>query len=237
MKTNKTESYFKFSSFGFTNFANKSLIYVRESIFNKFLEVSNINSTDLVLDVGVSAQDHQSSNFFEQYYPFKKNLTALGLGEFQELESLYPGIHYVKGNGEKLPFKNRQFDWTFSHAVIEHVGNNENRVNFLKELIRVSKKGVFLTTPNRLHPLEFHTGLPIIHYLPKCIHRFIYKILGKEFYSKEENLNLFFPFELRQITETAIKELNLQKSTHFKLTYIYWLKLPSNILAVLKFDK
>jgi hypothetical protein len=85
MKTNKTESYFKFSSFGFTNFANNSLIYVRESIFNKFLEESNINSTDLVLDVGVSAQDHQSSNFFEQYYPFKNNLTALGLGDFQDL--------------------------------------------------------------------------------------------------------------------------------------------------------
>ena len=233
MNINKSDSYFKFSSFGLSNLANKSLAKVRKDVFTKFKDESKFLETDSILDVGVSAQYHPTSNFFEQYYPYKNNLTALGLGDFKELEALYPGITYVQGNGSELPFESSSFDWIFSHAVIEHVGNNKNRISFIKELLRVSKKGVILTTPNRLHPLEFHTGLPLIHYFPKYIHRFVYNILGKKFYAKEENLNLFTPKEIRNIVSKTIVEENLDGLVRIKLAYTYWLGLPSNIIVVL----
>ncbi|MCG9875794.1 MAG: class I SAM-dependent methyltransferase [Leptospiraceae bacterium] len=234
MKIRKEDSYFKFSNFGFSKFANNSLIKIRKKVFDVFHNETNFTKDNKILDVGVSAQDHVSSNFFEQYYPFKTNLTALGLGDFKELESLYSGITYVKGDGKILPFKDSSFDWVFSHAVVEHVGNDENRISFIQELIRVSKKGVVLTTPNRCHPLEFHTGLPLLHFLPKKIHRKLYTLLGKDFYSNEENLNLFTSKELKKIALEAILNLNLQKSIFYFLKHIYWLGFPSNIILVIK---
>lgn len=234
MKINKEDSYFKFYNFGLSRLANNSLVRIRKKVFQIFKNETNFSDIDKILDVGVSAQDHVSSNFFEQYYPFKTNLTALGLGDFKELESLYSGITYVKGDGKKLPFKDSSFDWVFSHAVVEHVGNDENRISFIQELLRVAKKGVVITTPNRYHPLEFHTGLPLLHFLPKKIHRKIYVLLGKEFYSKEENLNLFTPKEFKKIVNKSTNVLKSNNSITIKLTYIYWMCFPSNLVMILK---
>lgn len=234
MKINKDDSYFKFYDFGLSKIANNSLVRIRKKAFQIFKSETNFSKFDKILDVGVSAQDHVSSNFFEQYYPYKYNLTALGLGDFKELEILYPGITYIKGNGKDLPFKNLEFDWVFSHAVIEHVGNDLNRILFIQELLRVSKKGIILTTPNRNHPLEFHTGIPLLHFLPKEIHRKIYNFLGKQFYSKEENLNLFTPKECKKIINEAINDLNSNNSIFYKLTYVNWMCFPSNIVMILK---
>ena len=52
------------------------------------------------------------------------------------------------------------------------------------------QKNSFITTPNRFYPIDFHTKIPVIHWLPKNIHRLILKTLGLHFYANEENLNL-----------------------------------------------
>ena len=36
----------------------------------------------------------------------------------------------------------------------------------IAECSRVAKRMVFLTTPNRWFPIEVHTALPLIHWLP-----------------------------------------------------------------------
>lgn len=187
-----------------------------------------------ILDVGVSAQDHFTSNFFEQYYPYRNKLTALGLGDFQELEDLYPGIKYVKGNGHTLPFASGTFDWVFSNAVIEHVGSFNKQVDFLSEVLRVSKHGVFIVCPNRLYPLEFHTGLPLLQYLPKKIHLRIYGILGKSFYSSIENLNILFPWEFKNIVTVALSKE--KQSFKFKVSrnFEFLVGLPSNIVYTIQ---
>ncbi len=235
MSTNKEKSYFRFHSFGFEKFAEDSLLKVRKQIYLNFFQKLKPSSTDLVLDVGVSAQDHPASNFFEQYYPWSHNLTALGLGDFKVLEKIYPGLSYIKGDGKHLPFPDKHFDWVFSHAVVEHVGNETDQISFVGELIRVAKKGIFVTSPNRLHPLEFHTGFPLFHYLPKRIHLWIYSLLGKKFYSSEENLNLLFPNTFRKVMMGA---LALAQIKNYKLEkqYVYWLGLPSNTLFLLTFN-
>ena len=60
----------------------------------------------------------------------------------------------------------------------------------VSNMIKLSKKMVIISTPYRYHPLEFHTKIPFIHWLPKKIHRMILKKFNLVFYSKEENLNL-----------------------------------------------
>ena len=89
-----------------------------------------------------------------------------------------------------MPFEDNQFDICYSSATIEHVGSKKEQLLFLKESLRVSKKYVFITTPNRFFPIDFHTKLPLIHWLPKKLHRKILNFFNLKFYAKEENLNL-----------------------------------------------
>ena len=75
-------------------------------------------------------------------------------------------IAYVQGDACALPFADRSFDIVFSNAVIEHVGDIERQRLFVAEALRVGRR-VFLTTPNRWFPIEVHTRLPFVHWLPE----------------------------------------------------------------------
>ena len=57
---------------------------------------------------------------------------------------------------------------SFSNAVIEHVGGRERQRQLVSEAIRVGRR-VFITTPNRRFPVEVHTRLPLVHWLPDAI--------------------------------------------------------------------
>jgi ubiquinone/menaquinone biosynthesis C-methylase UbiE len=107
----------------------------------------------------------------------------------------------VMGDGRRLPFRDDSFDYVHSSAVLEHVGDRARQMNFIAEARRVARKGIFLTTPNRWYPVEFHTVLPIIHWLPPKIFRQILVMLGKEFFADERNLNLLSASDLRAMAE------------------------------------
>lgn len=77
-----------------------------------------------------------------------------------------------------------------SNATIEHVGNEKQQLKMLKNIIKLTKKIFIVITPNRLHPIEFHTKIPFIHWLPKKIHRKILSVIGQKYLSEEKNLNL-----------------------------------------------
>ncbi len=53
----------------------------------------------------------------------------------------------------QLPYADGEFDWVACHALIETYGSHERQVRLLRELLRIARKGVFVTTPNRWHPL------------------------------------------------------------------------------------
>jgi SAM-dependent methyltransferase len=63
---------------------------------------------------------------------------------------------YLCADALDLPFCDGEFDLVYSNAVIEHVGQFEEQLAFLREHARVGKHWVF-TTPNRLFPVESHT--------------------------------------------------------------------------------
>ena len=74
----------------------------------------------------------------------------------------------LRESGEWPPylFAENQFDIAHASAVIEHVGSRKCQVEFLRELWRVARQGIFVTTPNRWFPVEFHTTLPLVYSLP-----------------------------------------------------------------------
>ncbi len=135
-----------------------------------------------VLDVGYSSVEEAPrtiSNYLEKYYPYPDMITALGIQDPTIFRKQYPGVKALQYDGGTFPFKDKSFDICWSNAVIEHVGNLEQQVNFIKEIRRVSKSA-FVTTPNRFFPVETHTLLPLLHYLPKTVFDRILICIGKE---------------------------------------------------------
>lgn len=53
----------------------------------------------------------------------------------------------------RLPYEDSAFEWVACHSLIEHYNSHERQVRFLRELLRIARKGVFVSTPNRAHPL------------------------------------------------------------------------------------
>ncbi|HEX8957240.1 MAG TPA: class I SAM-dependent methyltransferase [Burkholderiaceae bacterium] len=67
-----------------------------------------------------------------------------------------------------LPFDDGEFDWIYCDGVMEHLGTAEAQDRLTQELFRVCRKGCFIATANRWHPLEFHTHRILWHWLPRA---------------------------------------------------------------------
>jgi hypothetical protein len=171
--------------------AVKIAAYQRRNMYLAFLRISGIGAQDKVLDVGTTTdRTYSHSNYLEAWYPHKAKITSAGLDDASFLEELYPGLTFVQADGMDLPFEDRSFDFVHSSAVIEHVGSAQRQTQFMRELWRVARKGVFVTTPNRWFPVEFHTVLPLLHWLPPQTYRRALSALGRDFFADEKNLNL-----------------------------------------------
>jgi hypothetical protein len=136
----------------------------RAAMYALFVRELRPNASTTILDVGVSDEEGPETNMLEKQHPWPDRITCAGLGEGHELRCTYPGLSYVKIDGSgRLPFSDKAFDVGWSNAVLEHVGGRAQRIDFLRELIRVSRS-VFVTVPNRWFPVEHHTGIPLLHW-------------------------------------------------------------------------
>lgn len=197
----------------------------RKRMYEAFVSALAPKESDRVLDLGVSHLPEPLENMFEVYYPHTARITAAGVEDASFLEERHPGLRFVRLDGSgRLPFQDDEFDIGFSSAVIEHVGTREQQRMFLSELVRVSRRA-FLTTPNRWFPVELHTRLPFLHWLPRPLHRRALRALGLDFYAREENLHLLGPGELRELLPPGVKA---------RLSYNWFLGLPSNLMLVIE---
>jgi SAM-dependent methyltransferase len=171
----------------------------RERMFATFREVVPFDAETTVIDVGVTPDEELAdSNLFEARYPYPANVTAASVEDASHLAQRYPGLTFVRTDGATLPFPDRHFDVAVSWAVLEHVGDRERQRRFVSELVRVSRR-FFLTTPNRWFPVELHTFLPLVHWLPQPAHQRVLRALGKDFWASTANLHLLSAGELRAL--------------------------------------
>ena len=206
----------------------KLAVYQRRKMFDVFLSATGIQPEDTVLDVGVTSdQTYGHSNYFEHWYPHKTRITASGVDDASFLEEMYPGLKFLLADGQDLPFAGKEFDYVHSSAVLEHVGSRERQADFLREAWRVARKGIFVTTPNRWFPVEFHTVMPFAHWLPAPAFRKLCKMRGMDFFASEDNLNLLSASQLRRLADQAGLE-------NFKVTCMTLAGWPSNLLLSAK---
>ena len=199
----------------------------RRKMFAIFIKECGIEDTDTILDVGVTSdQSYESSNYLQAWLPEKSRITATGIDDADFLEELYPGLQFIKANGLDLPFADNSFDVVHSSAVMEHVGTFDNQVKLIAECARVAKGSFFLTTPNRFFPIEFHTVLPFVHWLPKPWFRRIMRMIGRDFFASEANLNLMSVSEVRKAAALALKLSDFE----IKVTTAKLFGFKSNIL-------
>lgn len=175
----------------------------RKSKLNQFFTFLKPTPDSTILEVGVTNEEYSpTDNFFVKHYPYgHKNITVLGIGDLSKFEIKYPDISVTSYDGKIFPFKNNQFDIAHSNAVIEHVGSFEAQELFLKEMTRVSKRGM-LTTPNRHFPIEVHTKVPIFHWMGKKYFDCFLKLIGKK-WATGDYMNLLTEKDLRLLVESA----------------------------------
>lgn len=198
----------------------------RVKMFQTFLDTMAPTGNHTILDVGATSdQNYDHSNYFEAWYPYPERVTAAGIDDASFLETAFPGVRYVKADGRNLPFADESFDFVHSNAVLEHVGSNAQQSAFVKEMWRVARRGVFLTTPNRWFPVEFHTVLPLLHWLPPSLFRAILRWLGHHELAREENLNLLSRFHLKKLAAgCAMRNAAIRNASLFG-----W---PTNLLLI-----
>jgi len=201
-------------------------------VFKKRLEISNIINNiikDLqihdALDIGTTSDDKNASS----------NIVIKNIKNINKFKCISDQIVYSDFFNKKLKksiteeFSEKELyefssDLVISSATIEHVGNTLNQEKMIKNIIKLTKKIFIITTPNKFYPIELHTKIPFIHWLPKSIYRRILKFLGLSFYADENNLNL--------LTVNELKKMLDDKKITYEIKFIKLFLLKSNIIII-----
>jgi SAM-dependent methyltransferase len=195
--------------------ARVSLVNRRRKM-RRFLEQMRPGPETTIVDVGVAdsgfgvgAGSASTYNFFEVMYPWPRQITAVSDTPLDRFQTIFPEITCIVADGKRLPFADRAFDIAFSNAVVEHVGTRAEQRVFVHELCRVAA-AVFITTPNRLFPVEVHTRVPFVHWLPRRLRDRVFALLekadwqGVDLLGPGELLSLFPDYVSAKLVERGI---------------------------------
>ena len=163
----------------------------RRWVYQRFWETMQPTPAMRVADFGVSGHRRNTAySYFERAYPWKDRLTVISRAE--EGADWYPeeipGLTFLEADLRSIPLPDNHFDIGICNAVVEHAGSRDGQRELVREVCRVSRKVMF-TTPNKWFPIEHHTLLPFVHWLPGRLFRAILRRLGHDFLAREENLN------------------------------------------------
>jgi len=192
----------------------------RRRMYERVLALTRPTRETRVLDVGTTPDlSIPYNNFFERWYPHREHITACSVEDCSNLEEYFLGLKFRLVQGKDLPFQDREFGLAVSFAVLEHVGPEGQQRHFLAELARVADTFV-VYTPYRYFPVEMHTLLPVMHWLPTRWYRMMWRRLGMEFWADEANLNLLSLRKAKQL---------LPPSGHATVRLMCTFGWPSNI--------
>lgn len=224
----KKKLYIQFETNFFDKIINQKRIEMINLIYKK-IKVLNIRH---LLDIGTTEDSSaKSSNIFCKMLnkiPIHKSISNQKITNKRFMKCLKKSI---TSNFSQKNIQDFKCDLVISSATIEHVGNFQNQVSKIKNMISLSNQYVVISTPNRFYPIELHTKLPLIHWLPKKIFRRILLFFNMKYFADEKNLNLLSKSELIEILNTFSKKID------YKIYNISFLGFISNFLVICKIKK
>lgn len=210
---------------GLSRFRDDLAFKVRRKVFDLFMRTFAPSPECRVADFGASGhRSHPAHCFFEVLYPYTDRLTVLGRESegAQWYPQQFPGLTYIECDLRSIPLADRYFDYGICNAVVEHGGTQAQQAALVREVCRVCRRVMF-TTPNKRFPVELHTFLPFLHWLPDPTYRAILRALGFGYFARVENLNL-----LEGASFLALFPLNRQN----RLLKTGLPLLPSNLVCI-----
>ena len=201
-------------------------------IHKKRLEIISVIKGELenkslidILDIGTTQDNSKSSNLiiknlnnFQTY----KSISDQKIKSNFFSKSLQKSITQELSSNEIEEFSS---DVVISNATIEHVGSYLEQLKMIENIIKLTKKTFIIVTPNRMHPIEFHSKIPFLHWLPKKLHRKVLSIFGLKYLSREENLNLLKSSDL-------INMMKNFENVKYDIRYLRFLLFKSNLILI-----
>jgi hypothetical protein len=216
---------FTYSSSKF-KFLDNIVLKKRKEMFEIIKKSIDLNSINSVLDVGTTSDNSlQSSNFLIKQLKsikIKKSISDQKILNDDFFDMTFEGSITENLNDS---FENLKSDLIVCSATIEHLGNFSAVKKGIDNIVNLTNKYFIITTPNRHHPIEFHTKIPFIHFLPKEFYRKLLEFFGNEFFSKEENLNLLSKKDL-------INLMSNYKNIYYNINEIKLFGFVSNFIIV-----
>ncbi len=183
----------------FRSIATRVAYRARKAMYACIASEIALDASTTVLDVGLTPDTSlPDSNFFERHHPHGERIIGLSPEPIATLARVFPTVKLVQASGTELPVRSGAVDVAVSFAVIEHVGTRDRQRQLVSEMLRVADAAV-ITTPNRWFPVELHTFLPLLHWLPRSAHRTVLRRLGMTFWAQEANLHLLSRTELADL--------------------------------------
>jgi hypothetical protein len=204
---------------------NELALSLRRKVFEVFMRELTPGPEARVADFGVTGKrDHRVHHFFEMLYPHRHRLTAIGRAEEDAgwLPEAFPGLTYLEADLRRIPVPDDYFEAGLCNAVVEHAGTRAQQAALVAEVCRVSRQVMF-TTPNRWFPVELHTFLPLLHWLPDRSYRSLLRGLGFSYFAEVENLNLL---------DAAALQALFPPSRHNRVLGLGPPLLPTNLVCI-----
>lgn len=188
---------------------------------------------ETALDIGSTKDsDMASSNFFARELAKKYMVTLLADQYIDPEKDLNFEIdRAIIGDATRIGDDIGTFDLVIASATVEHVGNLANQARMVASCIRLANRYAVITTPNRWHPLEFHTHIPLLHWLPKPLHRRLLRAIGFSFFADEDNLNLLDRAALeRMVADNPVRHL----IEEWRISTVRLFGFVSNLVLIVK---
>lgn len=138
-----------------------------------------------------------------------------GIEPYPQYSFQFDETRIMRGYSEEIPFENGAFDLVVAKDVLEHVSDVTRSV---VEMIRVSKKYVYIMSPNYCYPYEAHFKVPFFPFMPKPIARIYLRLLGfsKDDVSFVNHINYVTKFSVMNAVKridgvSAVFDLQLSK--------------------------
>lgn len=213
-----------------SNIQARMSLEARRRMFRIFLAYAGAVGGRSVLDVGATPDTERADSncMIPWFAEAGMRVSVYSPEDVSHLKRTFGYINVLPRAGfrDPIPTPDRCVDWASASAVIEHVGSRREQVAFVRECSRVAN-GLFITTPNKYHWLEFHTKLPLIHWLPPAIHRRILTGMGLDTWAREEHLNLIGARDLAWIARQAI-----DADFSWTVRTVWALGMPSNLILL-----